>query len=137
MSKFLVGQEVLVSGRPDLWKVLEVAPTDVPADYLVLRVDSARGAEPLAVVEGDLQLPNEPIPVPPSRYHRRVKAGWIDVYDVLDLYAVTSQPVGHAIKKLLMPGQRGGKSLAQDLREAKQSIERAIEMAERSAANGP
>lgn len=47
----------------------------------------------------------------------------IDVYRVLDAFGVQSHELGHAIKKLLMPGLRHDKSAEQDLREAIQSIE--------------
>ena len=53
----------------------------------------------------------------------------IDVYCVLKAYNVTDQSLGHAIKKLLMPGQRGNKTFIQDLEEAKQAIDRAIDFA--------
>jgi hypothetical protein len=53
----------------------------------------------------------------------------IDVYDVLDLWGVTCPAIQHAIKKLLMPGQRGSKDEITDLEEAALAIERAIEMA--------
>lgn len=39
---------------------------------------------------------------------------------------------GHAIKKLLVSGQRGAKNRMQDLKEARDSIDRAIEMEEES-----
>jgi len=51
----------------------------------------------------------------------------IDIYDVLRAFEVTSQPIGHAIKKLLMPGARGHKDQLQDVQEAAQSIQREIE----------
>lgn len=51
-----------------------------------------------------------------------------DVYSVTEGFAVTSGPVHHAIKKLLCPGQRGEKTLIQDLEEAKDAIQRAIEL---------
>ena len=52
----------------------------------------------------------------------------VDVYSVLDAFAVTNPAVQHAIKKLLCPGQRGTKTLLDDLMEAKASIVRAIQM---------
>lgn len=52
----------------------------------------------------------------------------IDVYRVLELWEVTNPAVQHAIKKLLNAGQRGSKSYYQDLQEAIDSIERALEM---------
>ena len=52
-----------------------------------------------------------------------------DVYDVLKAFGVTCPARQHAIKKLLMPGQRGAKSTVQDLDEALVSVSRAIDMA--------
>ena len=64
-----------------------------------------------------------------SRYHKTIRTETVDVYDVLIAFGVTCPATQHAIKKLLMPGQRGAKTLVQDLEEAKQSIERAISIA--------
>ena len=61
-------------------------------------------------------------------YQRAVKDNVIDIYDILELYKVYNPATAHAIKKLLMPGQRGNKGVIQDLEEAKQSITRAIEL---------
>lgn len=71
---------------------------------------------------------------PPSRYHRRIRGEVLDVYDVLMAYreSIGNPALEHAIKKLLMPGQRGQKSRLQDMREARRSIDRAIEMEERT-----
>lgn len=54
----------------------------------------------------------------------------VDVYAVLDAFEQTDQALGHAIKKLLMPGKRGHKDRKADLIEAIQSIDRAIDMSE-------
>lgn len=55
----------------------------------------------------------------------------VDVYRVCELFKV-DDPSGatqHAIKKLLLPGQRGaGKDRAKDLKEAIDTIQRRIEM---------
>ena len=51
----------------------------------------------------------------------------MDVYDVLNAFGVTCSASQHAIKKLLMPGARGGKSRLKDLQEAGVSVQRAIE----------
>lgn len=48
-----------------------------------------------------------------------------DVYSILDAYGV-SHAIGHAIKKLLMAGERGHKDYQTDLREAIQSIKREL-----------
>jgi hypothetical protein len=66
--------------------------------------------------------------VTPNKYQRQVKGTVVDVYDILKAWDVRNPAVQHAIKKLLQPGQRGHKDALQDLREAGQSIERAIEL---------
>lgn len=61
----------------------------------------------------------------------------VDVYRVCDLFRV-DDPSGatqHAIKKLLLPGQRGGgKERAKDYREAVDTLLRRLEMLEEDAA---
>jgi len=53
----------------------------------------------------------------------------IDVYRVLKLFNVTDPCVQHAVKKLLVAGGRGaGKDIERDLREAVDSINRALQM---------
>jgi hypothetical protein len=52
----------------------------------------------------------------------------VDVYDVLRAFAVTDPAIQHAIKKLLCTGIRGHKDSRQDLEEAIQSIERALDV---------
>ena len=63
-----------------------------------------------------------------SKYHKQIRSESIDVYDVLVAFDVKCPAIQHAIKKLLMPGQRGEKTYLQDLNEAKASIDRAIEL---------
>jgi hypothetical protein len=54
-----------------------------------------------------------------------------DVYRVLRAFGVTDHNLGHAIKKLLCPGQRsGGKSARQDVHEAGRTIQNWEEMNE-------
>jgi hypothetical protein len=53
----------------------------------------------------------------------------VDVYRVLQLFNVTDQALGHAIKKLLAAGGRGaGKDTRRDVQEAVDALERFIEM---------
>jgi hypothetical protein len=52
----------------------------------------------------------------------------VDVYDVLRAFNVTDPAIQHAIKKLLCTGIRGHKNSRQDLEEAIQSIERALDV---------
>jgi len=59
----------------------------------------------------------------------------VDVYCVLAAFPTGSSAVDHAVKKQLAPGQRGHKDRIQDLKEARDSLTRAIELEE--AANAP
>lgn len=74
---------------------------------------------------------NQPI----SKYHRIIKGKLIDVYDVLASWGVTCPATQHAIKKLLMPGNRGHKTRLQDLHEARDAIDRAIALANETKPN--
>lgn len=57
----------------------------------------------------------------------------VDVYCVLAAFPTGSSAVDHAVKKQLAPGQRGAKSRIQDLKEARDSLTRAIELEEADA----
>ena len=57
------------------------------------------------------------------------KNGKIDVYSICAMYELTPA-LSHAIKKILVPGQRGSKSVVQDLKEAILTIDREIEIRE-------
>ena len=70
----------------------------------------------------------EPLEMLYNKYTRSIKGVHIDVYDVLNAWEVACPATQHAIKKLLMPGQRGSKDALQDLKEAVQAVERAIEL---------
>jgi hypothetical protein len=53
----------------------------------------------------------------------------IDIYRFLDLFGVTDQALGHAIKKLVAPGGRGaGKDFRKDVQEAIDTLTRRLEM---------
>lgn len=67
-------------------------------------------------------------PDAPNKYVRKIHGVDIDVYDVLKAWNVTCPAIQHAIKKLLMPGQRGHKDKLNDLEEAHNAIQRAIEL---------
>lgn len=64
----------------------------------------------------------------PTKYHREIGGVSVDVYDVLVAFNVTCPATQHAIKKLLAPGQRGHKSTMEDLGEAGQAIDRAMQI---------
>lgn len=63
-----------------------------------------------------------------NKYTRTIHGVEVDVYDILVAWNVTCPATQHAIKKLLMPGQRGNKDKLQDLEEAGQAIKRAIKL---------
>ena len=70
-----------------------------------------------------------------SKYERSIfdrygDSAHVDVYDVLQAFEVTCPATQHAIKKLLCSGLRGHKDASTDLLEAKESINRAIELHE-------
>lgn len=52
----------------------------------------------------------------------------LDIYRLLVLYNVTDPAIAHAIKKLLVPGGRGAKDTLQDIIEARDTLNRRIEM---------
>lgn len=66
-----------------------------------------------------------------SKYLRDIRClvgGKADVYAVLDAFNVTCPARQHAIKKLLCSGIRGKGDVMQDLQEARDAIDRAIQM---------
>lgn len=66
---------------------------------------------------------------PRSKYHREIVPGvWVDVYDVLKAWSVTNPALQHLIKKALAPGERGHKTLEQDMADIVASAKRAQEL---------
>lgn len=87
------------------------------------------------------QSPDSPKPFTPNKYTRYVptldgRRVPVDVYCISEAFPLTlasegaKEAVLHARKKLLAPGQRGTKSAIQDIREARDSLTRAIEIEE-------
>nr|DAF78064.1 MAG TPA: hypothetical protein [Caudoviricetes sp.] len=78
----------------------------------------------------------------PNKYMRKIKSFeshdingspieidvWVDVYDVIKAFNVTSGPMQHALKKVLCAGERGHKDLLEDLNDIIACVEREIEM---------
>ncbi len=70
-----------------------------------------------------------------GHYYRDVSSlKTIDVYRVLELFGVTDQALGHAIKKLLVAGGRGHKDIDKDIQEAIDTLHRWQEMRAEDAA---
>lgn len=63
-----------------------------------------------------------------NHYFVRVPWSYIDIYRLLELFKVTDNAIGHAVKKLLVPGLRGNKPTKQDIIEARDTLNRRIEM---------
>ena len=66
-----------------------------------------------------------------SKYLRQMRClvdGKADVYAVLEAFGVSCPARQHAIKKLLCAGIRGKGDEAQDLSEARDAVDRAIQM---------
>lgn len=58
-----------------------------------------------------------------SHYFKDCPFDEIDVYRTLELFGVTDQTIGHAIKKLLVAGGRGaGKDIRKDVKEAADTL---------------
>lgn len=64
-----------------------------------------------------------------SHYFKPCPFDEIDIYRVLQIFGVTDQAIGHAVKKLLVAGGRGaGKDISQDVKEAADTLARWQEM---------
>lgn len=64
-----------------------------------------------------------------SHYFKPCPFDAVDVYRVLNLFAVTDPCLQHAIKKLLVAGGRGGgKDISRDIQEAIDTLDRWKEM---------
>jgi hypothetical protein len=119
---------------PTLAETLRAWPgAGAPRPPLVPRAaqePGTRAPEPVAVA-----LPPSPAAPAPQKaltlaelyphYHKDVShLESIDIYRVLDLWGVTDQCLGHAIKKLMAAGQRGAKDVDKDVKEAGDSLQR-------------
>ena len=110
----------LVETRPDAWQEGEKRMDNIAQN-------GNDGHYERKVVEHDKK----------NKYSRKIKtislgnvdhAIYADVYDVLTAFEVVNPAMAHAVKKMLAPGQRGAKGTIQDMKEAVESIERAIEL---------
>ena len=74
-------------------------------------------------------------PSQPSRYHRQFHGVTLDLYRVANLWGVKSHALFHALKKIMMAGQRGAKDYETDLREAIVAIEEELKIAKEGGAS--
>lgn len=64
-----------------------------------------------------------------SSYFRDCPYEKVDIYRILQMFDITDQAIGHAIKKLMLAGVRtGAKSTRQDIEEAIVTLQRRLEM---------
>lgn len=63
-----------------------------------------------------------------NHYYKKCPSEYIDVYRVLQLFEVSDPCLQHAIKKLLVAGNRGSKDVYKDIQEAIDSLVRWQEM---------
>ena len=111
----------------------------------VFKVDRNKEGEPEVFINEALIKKDhiQEIKAPrPNKYMRKIKSFeshdingspieidvWVDVYDVIKAFNVTSGPMQHALKKVLCAGERGHKDLLEDLNDIIASVEREIEM---------
>ena len=69
-----------------------------------------------------------------NHYHKPCPYEYVDVYRVLELFDVTSPCLQHAIKKLLVAGDRGSKDIVKDVQEAVVTLTRWLQMREEERA---
>lgn len=93
----------------------------------VASAEAYRQAEALPFIDDEPLTNAEKYP----HYFKSVKhLDEVDVYAVMDLFDVQNQAVGHAVKKLLVGGKRGAKNYLQDIIEARDTLNRAIQILE-------
>jgi len=65
------------------------------------------------------------------KYYKRVPDGVtsLDVYAVCQMFDVSDAALSHALKKIMLPGTRtGGKSRHDDIKEARDTLNRWLEL---------
>lgn len=97
----------------------------------MIEMDSKKKPEELPPIEFEYSLDRNEFNPSGSKYLRNIKLTEdkkTDVYAVLLAFEVTCPARQHAIKKLLCAGLRGKNDVTNDLKEARDAIERAIEL---------
>lgn len=115
----------------DLQDCASTAPLD--KEEVARAVETLESVRPATGASIDALIPLKPFT--PNKYTRYIptldgRKVPVDVYCVLAAFPTGSSAVDHAVKKLLAPGQRGHKDRIQDIKEARDSLTRAIELEE-------
>ena len=63
-----------------------------------------------------------------SHYRHSYRGIEIDPYRIADIYGVTDHALFSALKKILAAGQRGNKTLIDDITEARDALNRKLDM---------
>ena len=96
-----------------------------PSDYdVIAEVTDDATSEPQQVEQSSQ----------PSRYHRQFRGVTLDLYRVANLWGVKSHALFHAMKKIMMAGNRGAKDYETDLREAILAIQEELKIIEEGGA---
>jgi hypothetical protein len=125
-NSFTLDRLELVGMRPDPWKEGEER-------MKAIGPNGNEGEHYEQVKRSVVEIDNN------NKYSRKIKSIsvggqifdiYVDVYDVLDAFECANSASEHGVKKLLKPGGRGAKTVIQDLKEARDSINRSIELEE-------
>ena len=112
---------------PLLFVDYEPRPKEWPTDERINNIGLNRTTEDT----GHYEQAEKPVG---NKYDRTIYGKYgtgectVDVYRVLDAFDTGSAEIDHAVKKLLCAGNRGAKDKLQDLQEAIQSIQSAIDL---------
>lgn len=80
---------------------------------------------------------NQPLHELYPHYHKDVRhLNSVDIYRIFDLWEVTDPCAQHAIKKLMAAGKRGAKDSTQDFKEARDTLNRKLQMLEEDSNKG-
>ena len=71
-----------------------------------------------------------------NHYFKECPYDYIDVYRVIDIFGVTDPCLQHALKKLLVTGNRGHKDIYEDIQDVIDSCVRWQEMRQEEAQKG-
>jgi len=92
--------------------------------------------EPRAGTNGLCHNPNtcidaiywKPLQDSGSHYRHEYRGVKLDIYRIADIYKLTDHALFSALKKILAAGDRGGKDYRQDITEARDALNRKLEM---------
>jgi hypothetical protein len=125
MSKTTAELEPLFSRLDSAIMALRAAASEARADEVAQHC-----AEIVGVFEQVGKRLSSTLPLAEQfpHYYRTLPTQTVDVYRILDAFGVHRAAVQHAIKKLFACGRRGAKDRERDLKEARDSITRELEM---------